>query len=353
MDSRNRKHIPPFYCPIQLEVHPAGDEINQRAIDWMAHQGFCENPATSAKLADANVGGFIARLFPDSSESTVEAITKFHLWGFAFDDEIERMAADRLTDAVDMHGDLMRILDAPHSTVQAASPYTRAFREISQTFRKIATPGVWRRWIDSNRAFALGVIWGCVYRHNRTIPSPDHVTTIRALDAGGGSYATDLVEIASGFELQDNVRERKEVHALIDMTAVLLAWDNDIYSYAVEIDKHVEEINLVTSLAHHWSLDGQAAIIQAMNMRNQVMWCYERVRGKYPVTDDGILERYLMSLDKLIRGHLDWALERTRRYSSEQLEAPSLTLTEKNPPCLSELNQPVGFSTLRWWWDLL
>lgn len=228
------------------------------------------------------------------------------------------MAVGQLTDAVDMHGDFMRVLDAPHSSVQTASPYARAFREISDTFRALATPGVWQRWIDSNRAFALGVVWGCVYRHTQSIPSPDHVTTIRALDAGGGSYATNLVEIARGIELPADVRERHEVRALTDMATVLLAWDNDIYSYAVEIDKHVEEINLVTSLAHHWSLDSLDCITRAMNMRNQVMRCYEQVRGRFPTAGDEVLECYVTGLDRLIRGHLGWALERTGRYDSEQ-----------------------------------
>ncbi|MFE0063132.1 hypothetical protein [Streptomyces sp. NPDC059003] len=149
------------------------------------------------------------------------------------------------------------------------------------------------------------------------------------------------------------VREREEVRALTDMTAVLLAWDNDIYSYAAEIDKHVEEINLVTSLAHHWSLDSHEAITQAVNMRNQVMRCYEQVRAKYPATGDEALERYLTGLDKLIRGHLDWALERTRRYSSEQVELTALTLTEKLPSRAADFAQPVELPTLRWWWNLL
>lgn len=90
MNSRIRPKILSFYCPILLEVHPAGDEVNQRAMDWMTRQGFCENDTILAKLDDANVGGFIARLFPGASERAMEAITKFHLWGFAFDDEIER-----------------------------------------------------------------------------------------------------------------------------------------------------------------------------------------------------------------------------------------------------------------------
>ncbi|MFE0063133.1 terpene synthase family protein [Streptomyces sp. NPDC059003] len=125
-----------------------------------------------AKLADADVGGFIARLFPGASEAALEAITKFHLWGFAFDDEIERMAVDRLTDAVDAHGDLMRVLDAPRSTVQVASPYGKAFRDISDAFRDLATPAVWRRWIDSSRAFALGVVWDAHTTTTGPFPAP-------------------------------------------------------------------------------------------------------------------------------------------------------------------------------------
>jgi hypothetical protein len=355
MSTDHQLEIPPFYCPIRVSVHPAAEVIDRRATAWMAARDFCGNPRTLTTLANADIGGFIGRLFPSGNEAALEAITKLHLWGFAFDDEIEVLAAKELTKAMDQHGQLMRMLDIPRQWTPGENIYADVFREISEDLRDLAAPAVWRRWVDRNRAFTLGVVWGCAYRQAGTIPTPDRVTTIRMQDAGGGSYATGLVELAGGFEVPVHDLMRAEVRALTDMTEVILAWDNDIYSYFSETEKHVEDINLVTSLVEHGSLNAQQALIEAMRMRNRVMWCYLRYRREFPAPPGDPLHRYLTGLDDLIRGHLDWALRRTRRYDIDGLDTTWLTVSEADVSHGGDydLTEPVELPTIRWWWDLL
>ncbi|MCS7483824.1 hypothetical protein ACFFQW_38445 [Umezawaea endophytica] len=344
--------LPPIYCPIQPSVHPAA-LVNRNAIQWMRDRGFCESPAVRRRLEVSNVAGFVARILPQGDSSTLEAITKLHLWAFAFDDSIEQLAVRNLAEAADRQSYLVRILDAPRSALLADDPYVHSFREVWELFQDLASPAVLRRWVEQFRMFASGVVWGCVYRQLDVIPTSDTVTTIRIQDAAGGCTGTGLVEVAGRFEVADEDLARSDVRALTDMTHVILAWDNDIYSYPLESGKQIEHVNLVTTLVVHDSLTERQALIKAINMRNRAMWCYTSHRRKVFAPEGGPLQRYLRGLDHLIRGHLDWALNSTRRYDSGEHPVPALVLQEESATQIDghDLTQPIDLPTIRWWWD--
>jgi hypothetical protein len=353
--SRVVNTLPPVYCPIEPAVHPDARLINQRAIEWMNIRGFCNNNHLRARLERADIGGLAGRLFPEGSTMAVEVLAKYHLWGFAFDDLIENLAANQLVRVVDEHGRLMRMLDVPPRVMRDGDPHAVSFREIYEWFAQLASPAVLRRWIGQTRVFQAGVVWGCVYRYVDAIPNPDSTTIIRMQDAGGGGYGTGLVELAGGFEMPEEELTRDDVQVLTDITHVLLAWDNDIYSYSAEVANEVEQINLVTALAVHGSPTTHQALTQAIQMRNRAMWCYLEHRKRLRSPEDRSTRRYLQGLDHLLRGNLDWGIGLTRRYDTTDPTAPTLALHEEPATQIDgcNLTEPIELPSIRWWWDTI
>jgi hypothetical protein len=343
--------LPPIYCPIPPAVHPCAERIDRTALEWARAHSFRPGSRVLDKLAAANVGGLVARSFPTGREEALEAIAKLHLWGFVFDDEVERMAGHDLAKVADTHYGLMRILDAPRSTAMDDQPHAAAFRHITEHFHRLARPAVWRRWIDRNRSFASGVIWSCAYRQAGEVPTPDNLTTMRMQDAGCSSYGTALIEVAGDFEVPAGLLHHEEVRTITDIAEVLLAWDNDIYSYSAEAEQQLNDISLVEALAVHHHLTPYQALHRAIRLRNRAMWRYLERRRNLSLPADPELLRYLTGLDQMISGHLDWGLGSTGRYDTSR-PAPRLALqtTPASREQQLDLNRPVDLPTLRWWW---
>ncbi|WP_143658675.1 terpene synthase family protein [Streptomyces sp. IMTB 2501] len=106
------------------------------------------------------------------------------------------------------------------------------------------------------------------------------------------------IELADGYELRDEDLASNTVRAVTDIAAVILAWDNDIYSYSMEVENNIGDINLVTALADHEHLPGWQALAEAIRLRNQAMWCYMQHQNHLNVTltPNHPLRRYLGSL---------------------------------------------------------
>ncbi|WP_460699110.1 terpene synthase family protein [Nocardia thraciensis] len=327
--------------------------VDHRAVEWIRARGLCATGTAERKLEDTGVGDFVGRLFPHSSTAALEAIAKLHLWGFAFDDQIEQLATHDLPAATDWHYRIMRVLDAPEST-SATDPYTTALLEIAADFQELATPAVYERWVDHHREFAAGAVWAGVHRRAGTVPTPDTVTLIRRLDAASYDSAISLIELAGGFELAAADLTRPDVRALADIVSVLLAWDNDIYSHPIEVEHGIDQINLVTALAHHSAPSTHQAVIDAIHMRNQAMWCYTQRRARLQPPEGTLLHRYVRGLDDLIRGHLDWARHGTSRYDTGRERIP-LTLHEEPATTVHrhDLTQPLTLPSIHWWWTSL
>ncbi|ALG12137.1 terpene synthase family protein [Kibdelosporangium phytohabitans] len=342
--------VPLIYCPISPAVHPLADVVNRHAVDWMRQRGLCPDSQAVSRLEQLNCGALVARLFPYGNLKALETIAKFHCWGFVMDDIVERQARVSLPAVTDQHFGMVRMLDAPECGVLAEDAFAQAFREIHDEFAELAAPGVHARWIDMNRSFAAGVLWAAVHRHAGLVPDPDVVTTIRPMDSGAFGYGIGLMELAGGFEVPAAELNRPDVRRLTDITAVILAWDNDIYSYQKEVEQDVDCVNLVTSLAEHHGQDRRTALAHAIRMRNQAMWCYLRHRRQL-VPSGGVLDCYLRGLDHQIRGNLDWGLRATRRYAT--VDAPALVMWERPTGELNgdSLDEPIDLPSIRWWWE--
>jgi terpene synthase-like protein len=325
--------------------------VDEHASEWVKQRGLCQNDRIRAKLAHADVGDLVCRFFPYGTEQALKTIAKFHCFGFAFDDVVETAAKDRLSAVTDQHFGMVRMLEAPNCTVLANDPYARALREITGELAALGLPAAYRRWTEMGCGFAAGVVWAAVHRQAGSVPNPDTVSTIRPLDAGSFSYGIGLMELAGGFEVAEQDLGRPEVGLLADIASVILPWDNDIQSYHMEVERNVENINLVTSLVQHNHLDPAHALVQAIRMRNQAMWCYLEHRDRLELVPGAPLQRYVAGLDHLIRGNLDWG-NATSRYITKPADNSRLSLCEQPTREIDghDLTEPLDLPSIRWWW---
>ncbi|MFI1963204.1 hypothetical protein ACH429_03540 [Streptomyces pathocidini] len=309
----------------------------------------------AAGVAQADVGALVSAFFPHGRREALEAISDLYCWQFVFDDLIESLARHDLTEAANRQFGFLRRLEAPESSVLAHDPFADAYLDIVRRLEQLAPPGVWQRWIGLNRSFSIGVIWACIYRATGTVPPFDTFNTLRPLDAGAPNSGAVLIELAEGFAVPDDQLNHPYIRTVTDLTGTILSWDNDICSYLAETERQLEQINLVTVLAHHHKIGPREAAVKAIHLRNRAMWCYLRLREHSPFRDvpgHATVRRYVSSLDQLIPGNLHWSIDRSHRYRTHH---PALGLTRHarstNHLDGQDLTLPIESPTLRWWWE--
>ncbi|MGH8791730.1 MAG: terpene synthase family protein [Stackebrandtia sp.] len=347
--------LPALYCPIAPAVHPAADEIDQAALEWAGQRGLCDlGGPTLDDLKRINSGDLVARVFPTGRTDALIAITKFYYWGFVLDDILEDAAShDRLAEPVSRHGRIQRALETPSGSLGAADPFLFARQELRDQFAALCAPAVLRRCKEFNRAFAVAMAWESSYRGRGAVPALDDAVAIRMHVAGGALYGTGLIEIAEGFEIDDDDLDRPMVKALTEATWLAAAWANDLYSYWAEAQRGIDGVNLVTVLAHERDLEPAAAMAGSILIHNQLVGCYLRGRERVFGTAGASLRRYLAGLDHLIRGNLDWGIRNTRRYAAAADGRAALTLRDHGADDDRPPEAPPQIASIDWWWDVL
>lgn len=343
--------LPPIYCPISGAIHPEARVIDERGLAWLKDRGRCVSHEAIAKLEHADVGGLVARLFPHGDRAALETVVKLYLWGFAIDDLIEKEASDHLPEVADTFLGLIRLLDAPASSAMDSNPYAVAFQEICDDLMNLATPRVWRRWVEFTRMFAAAIVWESIYRNANLVPGLDNVTSMRLHSSGAINYGIRLMELTDGYELSDEDLARPDVHVLTDIAAVMLAWGNDIYSYFFEVENHTDAISLVSALMTHHAISPLQALTEAITMHNRAMACYVRHRRHVRGPGDDPVIRYVNGLDQQIRGNLEWGVCRSRRYDTGR-HVHELVLCDVATTNLHgcDLTEALTIPSITWWW---
>jgi Terpene synthase family 2, C-terminal metal binding len=360
---------PLFYCPIMPALHPAVEEIEQRAVEWIDHWRICRSDSERARVIGTNSAEFYCRFAPAGVEENVLVATLWVYWGFAFDDACCDSGPFRTDPAgfLAMAGKVQRAMD---DSAPSADPYGAALQDIIRRMRACATPGQVRRFIEAHRHWLYCVAWQIGNEATGRMPDLSEYLAMR-LGSSGGPPTLALLEIANGREVPGREMDSPVVRALTEMAALIAALDNDLHSYRKEAEEAHSGQNIVNVLMHHEHCSLEQAVTRAVAIRDRMMTRFLRLRQDTLRQASGDLACYLECLGHAIRGNIDWAARVPRYFApnatlgeqksgvgaAEGARAPGQGIPAIQPVMATVTDEPHDTSTeplevpgISWWW---
>jgi hypothetical protein len=335
-------------CPVPAAIHPAADELNDATLCWLREHELYADQAQLRRLERTRPGLLAARVVPDGAPGPLQVFTDFHTWLFAFDDEYCDEGAPAAMPAREWTPFLARLLRQAETGTAELLPgnrYARALQDIAQRLSACCAPEQKIRWVNALRMYFSALVWETQSRQpdGRARPrltAADYV--LMRLHNGAMHSSIALLDVAAGYVLPASQRECAEVSALIEMTAILVSWDNDIFSWRKERQGGAGwQQNFLDVLA-----PGHAEALRlAVCLRNGVMDRFTVLADHVTADAEPELRQFVAALGHWVRANLDFSRE-TARYADPERGVP-----RDWPATVSArwLADPATFPALAWW----
>lgn len=336
--------LPGFYCPIEPAIHPDVASIEEKAYEWLAERDhFGSDPARVRRSRSAE---FCARMTPHGLRDRLQIAVEWAYWGFAFDDAYCDSPPwnTRTAAFARLAGRLLRMLESPGSEVPEPHDYLRPLADLAERFARVGTPVQYRRWVLAQRAWLSGVLWQIGNQADAIMPSLDDYLAMR-INSAAGEPVTAMIELVTGPEIPADELESPAVRACAEMARMLASLDNDIQSYAKDIQYDEADQNIVNVLVNQRRCLREDALHDATAIRDRIMCRFLDLREKTAPRRSGPTRRYLSDLGHVVRGNLDWGF-RTPRY-----QVLGSTPGERWADGPSDDSADPPASTIAWWWD--
>lgn len=344
--------LPAFYSPFPLEVHPDHDEVDARTVEWMDEHGLYCDQNQRLRLARTGCGGLAAHMAASGPRDRLQILADFTTWAFAFDDEYcdegpLRNLPGELADAVArMH----RAIESPERPIDESDRYAMALRDIRRRLDEHATPDEAEGFVEWMRSYFLIEVQKAGNTSRGVRPNLSDYTVAR-MYSGGGMVFVRMPAVVAGIDVPPVLTDRR-VRALTEMTATITNWDTDFFSFPKERERTGDGYNLIDAVITEYGCAEAEAITRAMAIRDRVMCLYLRLRAAVAADASRELARYLDTLDRYMRGVLEWIHHTNRYVHLDGLEGacPFEPGGMTDVPSDDSRSAPE-IPAIAWWWE--
>ncbi|WP_153530706.1 terpene synthase family protein [Actinomadura macrotermitis] len=334
--------LPPGPPPPRPDAGPLGERLDT----WARSRGLVLGDPTASALGRARCDRLAARLFPVAPLGRVELAARWLVWAFALDDALDTAPlGDSATAVHDLYENLLTALrrDRPRP---GAQPLETALVELWQQ----TAPGfsrVWRhRFVQHMQEHQVGCAEEAVNRRVGKTPSPAGYPGLRR--RASAPFLYDLVEPTLGIELPPRLPLTPGWKALVEGTADLVAWSNDVVSHREEAARgdthnHVAVLGAAHGLTAGPSLDAVAGRIAAR--AEEVTAAVKAVHGSldrlgFSAAEQADIARIMKVVRDAPRAHLEWLWESGRYRTAQRTVAQHVPEPHVPEPHVPEQHVP-------------
>ncbi|MEU8569385.1 terpene synthase family protein [Streptomyces pathocidini] len=351
-------NLPPFYCPIESQVHPEAKELEEQAVDWLDASGIFRDGVDRAWSIATHSTDFSCRMIPRGDPRLVLLFIMWNHWAFALDDQAhDTGSASTLTrSVVDLNARIARCLESPGSGTLDGGPLGTALEELATLTRAALTSAQLHYVQEGLRDWLFGASWQVGAIESDVMPSlSDYVAMRPSINGTRFSLAWSLA--ANGIRMTQDELYSAPVQALTDVAGFVVSCDNDLFSYAKEDSQETTDRNIINILMHHNRCPPQQAVAETVAIRDRCMTLFLRLRERIAGTAGPELRRYLESLGDYIAGCIHW-MNAAPRYASPRNRhalpqtGASWNITWRSGP-VDARTDPLPIPATAWWWDQL
>jgi hypothetical protein len=130
------------FCPIEPAIHPDVTLVEARAHNWLLAQKYIGNLENGERVIGSRSAEFYARMSPRAHTDRLQIAVEWTYWGFSLDDAYcdTLPRSIRPAESTELAGRIVRMLEAPGSTLPGPDPYILALAELRDRFAEVGTP---------------------------------------------------------------------------------------------------------------------------------------------------------------------------------------------------------------------
>jgi hypothetical protein len=309
---------PELYCPFPESLHPHVYEADQHTTAWVHRFHLVKDETTWDNYHQQKFTWMVARMFPDAPLSSLCIASDFNTLLFLWDDHLDALAPNEFNTGFErMVYNMMQILEANKTfTPETGGPILAAMSDIWQRMRQISHKPWQIRFARSLKDAFIANMWRMKHVDNaRNISLKDYIRFRPQI--GGANFFLELAALIGEINLPADLRANKQVKSLGLYCSQTICWANDLYSFSKELEGG-DELNLVMLLKHHHQLTLEQAIEQAIRIHNSEVALFNNTADVVTALCSSavkpLLEEYVLTLGRMMKGNIDWSSQDTTRY---------------------------------------
>lgn len=305
--------IPPLSYPFPDRVNVHLNAIEHQVSKWIDEY---ENvpKALREKFKKGLFGDVTARFYPDVSWKLLCPFARYIVLAFVMDDYYGQLSYKE----VQIAGDRAMAVLSGDKVLDQEEPIFWQIQLFVNELLPYTTPEWTNRFLENNyRYFQSLVKDSADYSYKATVKYPtlkeylllrEQIVLVHPL--------LDLLEIAAGFVLSDEVYRDVSLQQLRQLVTRMAAWSNDFFSYEKERHDH-EAMNLISVIQYEQQCSVEEAKIQALEIHDIDLAQFISLSDRLPdfgAMNEGI-QLYVTYLKVFLQGHLSW-YKTTKRYTA-------------------------------------
>lgn len=296
--------------PFPHRISPYADLLREKSDQWINEEYRSLPFPFRQMLGKLNPGYWVANCWPDASFPLLNTLTRFVLWGIAFDDYCTPLHINKLSKITHR---MLEIVKGAR-TEPTENLFFQQCAIFSREFESFGTNDWNKRIMYDMSLFFEGVEIDSTmsYREDVKYPSVKDYIPIRRKAMGADAICSSI-ELITGI-LPDHVVANPFIQKTRALSSDLMGWGNDLISFEKEQEQN-EALNLVLVIKNERKCSMDDAFYEAVRMYNSRMEEYLVLYNDIP--DFGALTpniRKLMdALGVWISGQINW-FDYTNRY---------------------------------------
>lgn len=344
--------MPPVYCPIPFQPHPAIHTLDLGANEFMRRHGLYP-PQEQERISDQLMGTLVGYLVPAGPAELLQVAANMSMWFFAVDDFLDEGPVRLDTaGAAAFLARTIRTAVAPELASERDGPYAHALAEILRDFRASCPAYLCERFEATLHAQAVSELWR-IAANERGIPPTLSDTLHSRLYVGGGPAFILFSALVGIHGMEPKHFADPRLRALTEMAIMAVNVGHDAFSHGKEAARSSDLHNLIDVLRHEHRATVAEAVAKAVVIYERIVNRFLELREQVLHDDHPpIVDTYLTALGAYIRGVMQFNQE-THRYryqdgspaSAEMFTPPGFT-----DQCGATSHQPLDIDSISWWW---
>jgi hypothetical protein len=316
--------VPHWPLPMSLQVNPAAKEAVQRHHWWLCEHGLADAGDLADPLIGLDAARIVACAYPRADLDTLCLASDWTGWYLHFDDYFDETplggSATLARGTVDFLYETAGQPSRPPPAGYAGSlQRTRgAFRDLMTRTREVMAPVQYRIFTSHLEDYFGALVAEASNRERQAVLDIDDYCALRR-DTGPCLPLVDLIEQAESVRLPQAFYASPVFEQLINTTADIASWINDVFSAAKEQERgDIHNLVLVTQRATGASLTEAARLaiarisdhLDLLDSAQQDL-ARQRAAGTLAPTAHDAIERWISGLRAFLH-HGDWYLGHPR-----------------------------------------
>ncbi|KAL1732292.1 isoprenoid synthase domain-containing protein [Schizophyllum commune] len=208
------------------------------------------------------------------------------------------------------------------SNIDEGTKLYQVTKEFREHLLQCIGPRSFQRFVQHCENYISAVATEARLREEEKIPSIKDFIPLRR-ENSAIRCGLDLIEVCLGIDLPDFVFEDPAVQQIYWAGVDLVCWQNDLYSYSMEVARGLSGSNMVTVLMQELGVDVQGAVNYLGELCKGLVVQYGRGRENLPFWGpeiDVAVARYADAVGCWVRGNIDWSFETPRYFGQDALE---------------------------------